>query len=74
LLKQQLLEVERLTASSKTPSGELLSGSFHEPPALRSVPEHRWPLYGDEYTRYGRQMIMPEIGLQGWHYKPLHRA
>ena len=24
-----------------------------------------WPLAGEEYTRYGRQMIMPEIGLQG---------
>ena len=25
----------------------------------------RWPLEGYEYTRYGRQMIMPEIGLHG---------
>ena len=24
-----------------------------------------WPLNATEYTRYGRQMIMPEIGLQG---------
>ncbi|KAK5137127.1 hypothetical protein LTR08_000632 [Meristemomyces frigidus] len=25
----------------------------------------RWPLDGFEYSRYGRQMIMPEIGLHG---------
>ncbi|MCJ1462743.1 Urmylation protein [Pseudocyphellaria aurata] len=24
-----------------------------------------WPLDADDYTRYGRQMIMPEIGLEG---------
>lgn len=26
----------------------------------------RWPLDKHEYKRYGRQLIMPEIGLQGW--------
>jgi adenylyltransferase/sulfurtransferase len=25
----------------------------------------RWPLEKNEYKRYGRQLIMPEIGLQG---------
>lgn len=25
----------------------------------------RWPLSQEEYSRYGRQMIMPSIGLQG---------
>lgn len=25
----------------------------------------RWPLLQEEYRRYGRQMIMPEVGLQG---------
>ncbi|KAH8723174.1 hypothetical protein GQ44DRAFT_685549 [Phaeosphaeriaceae sp. PMI808] len=27
--------------------------------------EKRWPLEKNEYRRYGRQLIMPEIGLQG---------
>ena len=27
--------------------------------------EWAWPLDAEEYQRYGRQMIMPEIGLQG---------
>lgn len=26
----------------------------------------RWPLDADEYRRYGRQMIMPEISLEGF--------
>lgn len=25
----------------------------------------RWPLASEEYQRYGRQLIMPEVGLQG---------
>jgi adenylyltransferase/sulfurtransferase len=33
----------------------------------RDVPpvSSRWPLEKNEYRRYGRQLIMPEIGLQG---------
>ncbi|KAF2128116.1 molybdopterin biosynthesis protein moeB [Dothidotthia symphoricarpi CBS 119687] len=27
--------------------------------------QRRWPLEHDEYRRYGRQLIMPEVGLQG---------
>ena len=27
--------------------------------------ETKWPLDADEYRRYGRQMIIPEIGLEG---------
>lgn len=29
------------------------------------VQEKKWPLEKNEYRRYGRQLIMPEIGLQG---------
>lgn len=25
----------------------------------------KWPLLGEEYKRYGRQMIVPQLGLQG---------
>ncbi|KAE9965901.1 hypothetical protein BLS_007342 [Venturia inaequalis] len=28
-------------------------------------PPNQWPLMQEEYKRYGRQLIMPEIGLQG---------
>lgn len=33
-------------------------------------PLSQWPLHGNEYQRYGRQMIMPEIGLQGMYGAP----
>jgi adenylyltransferase/sulfurtransferase len=28
-------------------------------------PPNRWPLEKNEYKRYGRQLIMPEVGLKG---------
>ncbi|KAF2030530.1 hypothetical protein EK21DRAFT_100399 [Setomelanomma holmii] len=31
----------------------------------RDAAEGKWPLQKNEYRRYGRQLIMPEIGLQG---------
>lgn len=38
-----------------------------EPPAANNSTAEtgRWPLEPNEYKRYGRQLIMPEIGLQG---------
>lgn len=35
-----------------------------EQPA-RGNQRKRWPLEKQEYRRYGRQLIMPEVGLQG---------
>ncbi|KAK3074046.1 hypothetical protein LTR53_003825 [Teratosphaeriaceae sp. CCFEE 6253] len=35
------------------------------PSVADEAPARRWPLDGEEYRRYGRQMIMPEIGLHG---------
>lgn len=34
-------------------------------PAAGPVANPRWPLSEEEYKRYGRQMIMPEVGLHG---------
>jgi adenylyltransferase and sulfurtransferase len=30
----------------------------------RNIP--KWPLTQEEYNRYGRQMIVSSIGIQGW--------
>lgn len=30
-----------------------------------STTRGKWPLSGEEYRRYGRQMIVPQVGLQG---------
>ncbi|OQO11450.1 hypothetical protein B0A48_03177 [Cryoendolithus antarcticus] len=32
---------------------------------LTEASHSRWPLQNEEYTRYGRQMILPEVGLPG---------
>jgi hypothetical protein len=36
--------------------------ALHQP---LEEPPNQWPLTQEEYKRYGRQLIMPEIGLQG---------
>lgn len=42
-----------------------------EQAALNSQSQHtdteesRWPLLAEEYRRYGRQMIVPQLGVQG---------
>lgn len=68
-LKQQLLEAERAAE-------RLAHRSCAVPPiepvqrvnAATTGHARKWPLDADEYVRYGRQMIMPEIGLQGGNY------
>jgi adenylyltransferase/sulfurtransferase len=43
-----------------------------EKAAEAAPPSSRWPLNKREYTRYGRQLIMPEIGLHGsYNLKPI---
>lgn len=37
----------------------------HERPIPLGPEGHQWPLANEEYQRYGRQLIMPEVGLQG---------
>jgi len=39
----------------------------HKPPNITDAPPATgpWPLPPNDYKRYGRQLIMPEIGLQG---------
>jgi adenylyltransferase and sulfurtransferase len=41
-------------------------GSFLGAPAVEAAGrKSRWPLEAHEYKRYGRQLIMPEVGLHG---------
>jgi len=76
-LKQQLSEAEqdaeRLAAGScavpTTPSEPVQRAK-----ASTTGQARKWPLNAEEYVRYGRQMIMPEIGLQGGNYAALRRS
>ena len=64
-LKQQLAIAEKNVDVSHNPSPTAQSKNTEDTPALHTVRDWRWPLEGEEYNRYGRQMIMPEIGLHG---------
>ncbi|MCJ1247001.1 Molybdenum cofactor synthesis protein 3 [Trapelia coarctata] len=77
-LKQELSEADRdaerlaygLGAVSRIPPTEQVLGVK----ASTTGKARKWPLDAEEYVRYGRQMIMPEIGLQGSSYAALLRT
>ncbi|KAI0430597.1 adenylyltransferase [Xylaria sp. FL1042] len=56
-LKTQLAELEATSPPSKTPPVE---GESTEPSQ-----EWKWPLKEEEYARYGRQLILPSVGIKG---------
>jgi len=43
----------------------ILNHLMSKPANPSSNTQSQWPLSADEYKRYGRQLIMPEMGLQG---------
>jgi adenylyltransferase/sulfurtransferase len=56
-LKEQLAVVEAQSSIEQAVDGLNLGAS--------SVTTGKWPLGLEEYKRYGRQMIVPNIGIQG---------
>ncbi|KAI1498755.1 adenylyltransferase [Biscogniauxia marginata] len=56
-LRAQLQKLESSTGHENRHAGET---SASTPP-----PEWKWPLKEDEYARYGRQLILPAIGING---------
>lgn len=73
VLTRRLAEVEVVDISEASRPVELstlVPIDAETPPeqpiaARKADDDWRWPLDADEYRRYGRQMIMPEIGLEG---------
>ncbi|KAL5345604.1 hypothetical protein ACLOAV_009358 [Pseudogymnoascus australis] len=55
-LKNELADVERRSSPNRLTEGQ---------DELESLKDSKWPLTPDEYLRYGRQMIVPSIGIQG---------
>lgn len=56
-LKQQLRDLapdDRLAAASRSPTNSDESGDGW-----------KWPLRPEEYERYGRQLIIPSVGVEG---------
>ncbi|ELR02119.1 Urmylation protein [Pseudogymnoascus destructans] len=56
-LKEELAEVET--------RGPRIGRREERPDELESLKHSKWPLTAEEYLRYGRQMIIPSIGIQG---------
>lgn len=65
-LKNELAEVERRGSPNR------LTGEG--PDELENLKDNKWPLTPEEYLRYGRQMIVPSIGIQGEHFNSIFKA
>ena len=59
-LKSLLVGIEETQATITPPPQEHITSQDVIPP-----PNPKWPLSSEEYQRYGRQMIVPNIGIQG---------
>lgn len=64
-LKEELAEVEKRGSTIR------LTGGSDE---LESLKDSKWPLTPEEYLRYGRQMIVPSIGIRGQHFNTTLKA
>lgn len=56
-LKRDLANAEKAAAATPETAGKKKDA--------QNGTESRWPLLQEEYRRYGRQMIVPQIGLEG---------
>jgi adenylyltransferase/sulfurtransferase len=60
-LKAQLAQVE----AGAVPTQKIENLSIAEEGLVTQNGERKWPLLPEEYKRYGRQMIVPSVGIQG---------
>jgi adenylyltransferase/sulfurtransferase len=61
-IQAQQREIESLKSQLALQAAPSVASSRAAPESSTNRP---WPLQADEYKRYGRQMILPNIGLQG---------
>ncbi|KAI0103182.1 adenylyltransferase [Nemania sp. FL0031] len=60
-LKTQLAELEALPAASSKSESES-QAQVHQSETPR---DWKWPLREEEYARYGRQLVLPSVGIRG---------
>ncbi|KAI6093491.1 adenylyltransferase [Hypoxylon rubiginosum] len=63
-LRRQLSELESPIQNLNLDKGPS-SISETKQPGDASTPEWKWPLREEEYSRYGRQLILPIVGIKG---------
>ncbi len=61
-LREQLAGVEAQDEAQKGLAGLHLGAESN---VTSPKSERKWPLSDEEYKRYGRQMIVPSVGIQG---------
>ena len=67
-LRSQIAQLESQLGDLKRRLSAVVNtvNALSKPSQLTEVAKGwKWPLEAEEYKRYGRQMIMPEVGLQG---------
>ncbi|KAJ2976930.1 hypothetical protein NUW58_g7966 [Xylaria curta] len=68
-LKAQISKTEEELRQLKTQLAEL-EASVRRPASAQGQPteapqEWKWPLKEEEYARYGRQLVLPSVGIKG---------
>lgn len=76
-LKQQIAATEKELRSLKdqlarveAQAHDATKSAVEEPEKRSPVTQRKWPLSQEEYKRYGRQMIVPNVGIQGMNNEP----
>ncbi|KAI0013443.1 adenylyltransferase [Xylariaceae sp. FL0662B] len=66
-LREQILQAEKELQGLRRQLDEVeASRQISEPEVSRGTPAGwKWPLSEDEYARYGRQLILPTVGIKG---------
>ncbi|KAI0125440.1 ThiF family protein [Xylariales sp. AK1849] len=57
-------QLEALELSAGRPQDATPERTATKPPGLPAVP-WKWPLHEEEYARYGRQLVLPTVGIKG---------
>ena len=64
-LRKQILDTENSLRELREQLAQIESRNVGESAKNSSISDWEWPLSLEEYKRYGRQMIVPNIGIQG---------
>ena len=64
-LRKQILDTEESLRELREQLAQIESRDVIKIAKNSSINELKWPLSSEEYKRYGRQLIVPSIGIQG---------
>ncbi|KAL2865728.1 HesA/MoeB/ThiF family protein [Aspergillus lucknowensis] len=61
----QLAKLKRELKAAEESASKCRTTNAPEPVPSEAQTKRKWPLLDEEYRRYGRQMIVPQVGLRG---------